>query len=160
MGIRYAELTVPLIKTAQEQEAKIQALTQELEAIKALLAQYGSDLQACCFKSTENSKTNYNMSFAELGSVSVVELPILEQNVPNPFDQSTVIQFYIPQNVKSAQMQIADMNGKVLKMQKIEKTGFGTMTIEAGNLAAGTYTYSLVLDGKVFDSKRMVLTTR
>ena len=167
-GIRYAELTVPLVKAVQEQaagekaqdskiatlEAENHALKNELTEIRSMMTQLSTDLQACCFKSQEATKTNpsYTMSFTDT--------PVLNQNVPNPFDQNTTIQFYIPQTVKAAQMQVSDMNGRVVKTQDISTKGFGMMTIEAGNLAAGSYLYTLVLDGKAFDSKKMILTTR
>ena len=56
MGIRYAELTVPLVSAVQELKAENETLKQQnellitrLDKMEMLLSQYGNDLQACCF---------------------------------------------------------------------------------------------------------------
>jgi len=40
----------------------------------------------------------------------------------------------------------------------INATGDGTVSIDGSSLAAGMYVYTLVVDGKIVDSKRMILT--
>ena len=37
-----------------------------------------------------------------------------------------------------------------------DEKGEGTVTVHAGNLRNGTYTYSLVADGRVVESKKMI----
>ena len=48
---------------------------------------------------------------------------------------------------------------KVL-MQSLPITAFGhgQITVDASSLTAGMYIYSLVVDGQIVDSKRMILT--
>lgn len=50
------------------------------------------------------------------------------------------------------------MSGKQLK--QIDVTGYGetSVTLSAGMLGSGMYLYSLVIDGKVVDTKRMIVT--
>lgn len=40
----------------------------------------------------------------------------------------------------------------------ISERGKGTVTIEGSEFSAGMYLYALIADGKVIDTKRMVLT--
>ena len=47
---------------------------------------------------------------------------------------------------------------KQLKSYNILQKGVGTITINGYELNAGTYVYSLLIDNKVVDSKRMILT--
>lgn len=81
----------------------------------------------------------------------------LGQNVPNPFTEATVINYAVPSKAQTAVMQVFDMNGQLLKTVNVAN-GNGQLTINAGELGAGTYSYNLVVDGKVVDSKKMVLT--
>jgi hypothetical protein len=50
------------------------------------------------------------------------------------------------------------MNGKLLRTKAINSTGKGEITILGNELAAGMYYYSLVVDNKEIDTKKMILT--
>jgi len=81
----------------------------------------------------------------------------LLQNAPNPFNSSTLINYYIPSTHSSAQMQITNSGGQVVKSVVFSSTGYGQVTINAGELAAGSYFYSLYIDGQLAGTKQMVL---
>lgn len=82
----------------------------------------------------------------------------LFQNNPNPFTESTTINYELSSDVKSASVYIYDMQGKQIKSYNISNQGKGIVKINGGELNAGIYMYSLVADGKVIDTKRMMLT--
>jgi len=50
-----------------------------------------------------------------------------------------------------------NMNGETVKTIAVNGAGYGQLNLQTGQLAAGTYTYSLFVDGKLVESKRMVL---
>ncbi len=50
------------------------------------------------------------------------------------------------------------MTGTLLKTITINQRGVGNITINANELVAGMYLYSLVCDGKTVDTKQMLLT--
>ena len=50
------------------------------------------------------------------------------------------------------------MNGKVVKTITAIAKGNGQIILKAGELTAGTYQYSLIVNGKLIDTKKMVLT--
>ncbi len=82
----------------------------------------------------------------------------LHQNEPNPFDRQTSIRYQVAAEARDVTLRVYDQSG-VLRMQYHNlRPGAGAVAIEAGQLPAGTYLYSLDVDGKVADSKRMVLT--
>ena len=83
------------------------------------------------------------------------EESILTQNSPNPFNEQTVITYFIPENTGNAEIQFFNENGSLIKSVAIEK-GEGSITVHATNLRKGTYTYSLVADGRVIESKKMI----
>lgn len=84
---------------------------------------------------------------------------ILSQNVPNPFANETTINYAVPASVGDASIEIYDMVGKKIAAYPLIK-GESSLTITPGELAAGMYIYSIVGDGKVMASKRMVVTQR
>jgi hypothetical protein len=49
-----------------------------------------------------------------------------------------------------------DNNGRLINSVDLKGTGHGKIQIFAGDLSRGTYTYALVVDGQIIDSKRMV----
>jgi hypothetical protein len=50
------------------------------------------------------------------------------------------------------------MNGVQLKSYSIPEKGKGNITIQGAEFSAGMYLYALIADGKVIDTKRMILT--
>ena len=69
-----------------------------------------------------------------------------------------MIGYYIPESVKEAQILFYNELGVVLKTVDIREKGKGQVTVYASNLSSGIYTYTLLADGKVIDTKKMVCT--
>jgi hypothetical protein len=82
----------------------------------------------------------------------------LQQNVPNPFNQQTVINFTVAPNAGVAMLAIYDLNGRQIRSEQINQRGAGQLVINANELAPGIYIYALIVDGKAADSKRMIVT--
>ncbi len=81
----------------------------------------------------------------------------LYQNNPNPFNEQTEIQYFLSAKINSASILVFDMNGKQLKSYELKSKGNNKLIINAGEFVAGMYIYSLVADGKIVDTKRMIL---
>ncbi len=83
----------------------------------------------------------------------------LEQNYPNPFNPSTSINFAIP-NTGKVNLIIYDILGRevVRPVDNLEmNAGTVSYNFEASNLSSGVYFYSLIVNNKKIDTKRMVL---
>jgi hypothetical protein len=87
----------------------------------------------------------------------------LLQNKPNPFDESTRI------SIKSAtdiftdrtHIRITDFNGRVIKLIKVPlKKGVNEVNFDHGFNYSGNYIYSLIIDGMIVESKKMIFTGR
>lgn len=83
----------------------------------------------------------------------------LLQNVPNPFIGSTQI-WYKLEKQANVIISITDLTGKEIRKidQGIKDKGIYNVDFVNSNLSSGTYFYSLILDGKKSDTKKMVLT--
>ena len=64
---------------------------------------------------------------------------------------------FFPIAIGRATMVFIDSYGNQLKTVQLTQTGNGTLNVAPDNLAAGIYSYSLVVNGKVIDTKRMIL---
>ena len=81
---------------------------------------------------------------------------VLDQNAPNPFKERTTIGYAVPDHVEDAQIFIFDLSGQIMKKVKLQP-GEGILEVFASNLSSGMYSYSLVIDGEVVDTKQMVV---
>ena len=82
---------------------------------------------------------------------------VLYQNAPNPFTERTEIKFELPANSKNAFIYVFNMQGSLVKQITINSMQ-RSVNINGSELTAGMYLYSLIVDGKEIDTKRMILT--
>lgn len=82
----------------------------------------------------------------------------LDQNIPNPFSKETRIGCFIPEGSGNSVLYIYNMNGTQLKQYNINGLGKQSVTINGSSFEPGMYLYTLVIDGKEVDTKRMILT--
>ncbi|MDR2970420.1 MAG: T9SS type A sorting domain-containing protein [Bacteroidales bacterium] len=80
------------------------------------------------------------------------------QNIPNPFNEQTTIQCYVPNNIQKAELCVYNMQGAQVKCIIVSERGMVNVQIQAGQLSAGIYTYLLVGNGGTSDAKQMILT--
>lgn len=81
----------------------------------------------------------------------------LFQNIPNPTQGYTNIPFMIPSHVKGAYLRIMTPQGQAVKDLPIQQRGKGQIKLQTSDFSSGTYIYQLILDGKILDSKRMIV---
>lgn len=81
---------------------------------------------------------------------------VLQQNVPNPFAEQTSINYSLPDNTLKAQMLFYNAQGKLIQSTELTQKGKGTLNVFASDLSSGIYTYTLVVDGVIIESKKMV----
>jgi len=92
------------------------------------------------------------------GSGAVMSSATLDQNTPNPVRNRTTIGYNLPDQFANAQIQLTDNGGKLLKRITLSGTGRGVVNLDAFNLAAGTYNYTLLIDGRKVETKQMIIT--
>lgn len=136
LSINYIEMIPLLVQSIQE-------LTMEVNSLKT-----DKGLTRAAPKGEDGSPSEYIDTM----------IPELFQNTPNPFTENTEIGYAIPEDAKSATLYIYDMNGKQVDEAALSQRGKGTVTLQGSRLEAGIYLYSLIIDGKLIDVKRMVLT--
>jgi len=133
----------------------------EIAAIKELQTQINElkeQLNACCSANSDTRgaqlyETNNNQFDITLSNSQSI---ILNQNVPNPFAEQTVINYRIDEDFSRAQILFYDVNGKLIQTSDIKTKGACQLNVFADDLTSGLYSYVLVVDGKIIDTKKMV----
>ena len=134
MSINYMELIPLLIQAVQDLSEQVSALSNSSNA------------------SARKQAPKQQASNAETIAAT------LHQNTPNPFTEETVISYIVPTEAQQASIYIYNMLGEQLSKYDISAFGDGNVTISANELYAGTFLYSLVVDGKLIDTKQMIIT--
>jgi hypothetical protein len=127
-AVNYPALIPVLIKALQEQQKQI------------------DELKIMVNKLTNGNNTSLSLSPA-----------YLEQNTPNPSNGSTIIRYHIASDNAKARIVISDIKGRIIKSVFVSSGGSGQLILNNRALATGTYSYSLLIDGKKVDTKLMVI---
>ena len=80
----------------------------------------------------------------------------IEDNFPDPFIDKTTVNYYLPEDMQG-KIIVYDMFGRVVG-QYILETGEKTLEMNSEKLVPGVYTYSLVVNDKQIDVKKMIIT--
>lgn len=171
-GIQYDQLISLLVAGHKEQSQMIDSLEsivkkqeRELNSLSDRFSALENCLSGILPTLCEMNQQEINLNNEEkqelLRSIINVELGnevaiVLNQNVPNPFAESTVITFSIPETISKAQIIFHDAMGALIKSVDIRERGNGQINVYANDLSAGTYTYSLIVDGRIVATKRMM----
>jgi len=148
LAVNYDGVIPVLVNALQEQDevvdrqnTEIASLRRELEEIKALITGNGLG------KAGADATSDFDAD----------DRAQLFQNQPNPFGGVTTIPYYLPQNVKNAQLQVFTIEGQEVVRMELSDRGNAEVTLDGNLLNAGIYTYSLIVDGQRYQTKRMVV---
>ena len=144
VSINYVEMVPLLLQYINE-------LSEEVKAQRAVLAEYTGDKTMMTETNKRMETTATSLADAETDILS------LDQNNPNPFSETTSIGVTVPESVKTANIFIYDMSGKEIKRMAIAARGKTRVSVAGSDLTSGMYLYSLIADGKVVSTKRMIL---
>ncbi len=168
-GLDYNQFAAILTQGMQEQQQTIDSLHNTVDSLRNAFKNIQSCLTQLCNNGHGASRHNgggsgntgdSNATILNTQDVTLSGLanaPLLYQNIPNPFSTSTKINYYLPANTQGATIVFYDSYGNKLKDVQLSQTGNGTINLTPENLTSGIYSYSLVVNGNVVDTKRMIL---
>lgn len=162
--VEYTSVIPYLVKAfqeAQEEKVALEEQTTELQELVSELQDQIADLQEIVqslLAQNENANAAPQDNAPKQSLRKTIQEAKLFQNLPNPFSENTLIRYELPKTAGNAYLQVFDMSGRMLQNILLPHQEVGQVEISAGELMPGTYTYSLVVSGKVVDSKRMVVT--
>ena len=143
-GIRYAMFVVPLVKSVQELNKKV---NEQEATIQQLLQALTSQQEATKGTLQETNET----------SVSIEEKSELQEAYPNPVEGVATFQMHLNPTVENAKIVVFSMDGKELNSYSIGSRGQVSILQSLEHLPAGTYLYSLITDNEVIATKQLIL---
>lgn len=133
-AINYSEFIPLLLQSLKEEDQKVKDLEVRI-----------ADLE---------SKIGATPTYTDNGAGSNTAKSVLYQNTPNPFSVETNIRYSIVGDYKAAFIGVYDLNGR--QLQRIAIVA-GSSQVTVKGLNPGMYVYSLIVDGNLIDSKKMVM---
>lgn len=109
---------------------------------------------------------NNRISLLENSSVTTVQRSVMDnnggntrlyQNVPNPVIDFAMINVEIPRDVKQASLCFYDVNGVKVKTYNLAERGSFSFRVSASDFKYGLYMYALIIDGRVVETKRLIV---
>lgn len=164
--IDYQKIIPLLIAGFKSQQLKVDSLKNEndvQDSINTYLQNQINELadliNSCCSDKQHSIQQNNN-SNGSIASQDVnlkdIQVVVLEANVPNPFSEQTTINYSLAETVLKAQMLFHNAQGKLIQSVDLNERGKCSLNVFAQDLSNGIYTYTIVVDGKVIETKKMV----
>lgn len=150
-NLNYNALLAFLVRGMQEQQKTIDSLVNgNQQQNRAPGSNHGNEDAQEIKESAQKNITKSNITLSDADAL------VLDQNQPNPFNESTLIKFNVPQKYAYAQLIFTTEDGRIIKTVDVSKKGRNELTVYANDLSSGIYHYTLVVDGKTIDTKKMV----
>ena len=134
-SINYVEMVPILVQAINELSAKVATLEGGEGTVRKVAA-----------AATNADEMGENVQVLSLG-----------QNRPNPFGTTTEVEVSVPESVQSAFVYVYDLQGKKVQQVDITARGKHSVQLNAADLNDGMFLYSLIADGKVVDTRRMIV---
>ncbi|CAM1344931.1 Haemagluttinin family protein (fragment) [Tenacibaculum amylolyticum] len=131
-----ASVTVDLAPLLAAQEAKINDLISRIETIE----------QCAC-----------NGTLSVGGVTANKKQPILYQNIPNPFNGTTSIKYYIPQQYEKAAIVFSNTSGQIIDTVYLKEKGEQELFFNSASLPVGVYFYTLYVNSHKVATKKMII---
>ncbi len=132
----------------QALEAKLELYSIELRELKQQIQDLNTRYIICCEnKSSGNNESSFHKN----------DQPVLFQSYPNPANTRVTIPYYLPATIQGASIIITDEVGKIVYEFHDLNLSHGNLDFDMQSLIPGNYLYSLIINHKTFDTKKIVL---
>ena len=149
--------------TQLDSTERVSVVNQSVDSTVSRLATLNTALTAQVLN-LQNQINSLQSQIDALGSASGTEtinsdVPVaMLQNKPNPFNGSTIIEYSLSESANDAMISICDLKGAQLFSYPLDGNSKGSISISADKLKPGIYLYSLIIDGNLTVSRKMVVT--
>ncbi len=139
-------VSVDLAPVVSSLETELVDAQNEIETLQNQMTEILSRLEAVESCACENT-----------GNENKGNLPILYQNIPNPFNGTSSIKYYLPAGIDNASIVFSNSIGQLVSKVAIKQSGDGELNINSEGLASGTYFYTLYIGSRKINAKKMMI---
>lgn len=139
-GLRYEDFVTPIIVSIKELKAVQDSLRSRYDSIIYLTQSLYDSIILLEKKLTRR----------------VAKKPFISNNFPNPTYNNTTIEYYIPPDIKKAEIIISDARGALLEKHQLKIGEHQKILIDFKNRVSGIYYYSLLVDKKIITTKKII----
>jgi len=160
LAVNYDGFIPILTEAIKEQQEMLDEKNMEIEELRMEIQEIREIAMAICTDGCDGVQSKMgttNNGPSETNGANLEGATVF-QNVPNPFNSTTEISYFLPATVQSATMYVYNLQGRQEAKYPLAQQGNGTLTIKAQSLPAGIYFYTLIADGEEVATKRMILT--
>jgi len=162
--LNYQEI-IPLVTSAlQDVNSKNDVVQNQVTDLQNQVINLQTQLQllqdqvnGCCnqlvMRSSDGGDSNNSPQKVDLIAPNEI---LLGNCIPNPNNGNTVIPFHLPNSVVKAEIIFTDQLGVEINHIEVIDRGYSQLSVGTSELEDGVYNYSLVVDGKLIDTKHMV----
>ena len=102
--------------------------------------------------------TNGGLVFISSNNSAIPENHSLSQNYPNPFNSSTIIKYHLRNSAK-VKINLYNIEGKITYsiVDHYQNAGIYEILFDASELSNGVFFYTLSIDNKFIDSKKLLI---
>jgi hypothetical protein len=157
-AVDYNSIIPVLTEAVKELNAKVEKQNnavlenEELKAKIAVMEEKFALLEKTITQLCESGCAGLKKS--EEGKTS--EVDVLYQSIPNPTDKDALVNYFLTKEDAKAKIVLFTQEGKDMESHNLEpKKGNGSIKLSLDGLSNGTYLYSLIVEGKVIDTKRL-----
>jgi len=107
---------------------------------------------------TNGADPTWLLGIQQIGNNIPLEYKLF-QNYPNPFNPTTNIKYSVKREKSNVKLIVFDIQGKQIAELVKQKQSAGTYEVDfSGSIySSGIYFYSIIIDGDVIDTKKMIL---
>ncbi len=151
LQVHDSEIKFILINAIKDQHELCEEKNEVIEDMQVELEEMRNEINSLKSHILENKLHKETIYLGDDGSA------YLAQNIPNPFESETIIQYFVPHNVSSAKIIFSNSQGRLLYSYTINDSGHGELQVKMNQFIPGTYIYSLYLDEGIVASRKMIV---
>ncbi len=93
----------------------------------------------------------------DLKAQKLVTDDFLKQNIPNPANKKTIINYYLAPDSKNAILKITDVSGRTVQSIPLPENGHQQVHVDCSEMSVGIYFYTLMVEGQIKETRKMIL---
>jgi hypothetical protein len=151
-------LTYIIVNAFKELEQRVSAhdqLAEQVEQLNQQVTLLQQSLAECCNSPAHRLNGEDSDLSPAVPLRSFGEYVILNTD-PNPFSDHTRISFSVPEGTAKAEILVTDPTGGLVNRFELRERGTGEVTLYGSSISSGMYVCSLVLDGRIAVSRRLI----